>query len=123
MNIRLYKSRKLEVQAVKFWSNSNSYILNVNNPYQTASKDEYTFYFKQMGPSGIIVGDFNGYHTMWNDQRQSNSTGSNLVSSLLNFYDYVLLTLVNLPTYYNIANRGYYTLDLAFVSIDLYPLS
>ena len=88
MNIRLYKSRKLEVQAVKFWSNSNSYILNVNNPYQTASKDEYTFYFKQMGPSGIIVGDFNGYHTMWNDQRQSNSSGSKLVSSLLNFDDY-----------------------------------
>ena len=119
-----FDSGKLEIQAVTIVSNCDKIdILNLYNPNENISKDEFRFYFNQLGPSHIITGDFNGHHNLWDDRQQANPTGRNLADILSEFENISILTPKNFPTYYNVQNNSYSTLDLTLVSANLYNVS
>ena len=69
------------------------------------------------------MGDFNSHHPMWDTRRGSNPSGRNLVESMKSFTEISLLTPQNLPTYHHQYTNSYSTLDLTFVSVDLFPMS
>ena len=98
-------------------------IINLYNPNEVISTAEYSHYFRLLGRSGIMLGDFNAHHPMWNDRRPSDPNGKNLVESLIELDFVTLLTPQNLPTYYHHATRKFSTLDLIFVTLDLYTMS
>ena len=81
------------MQAVTIYSKNNIIdVLNLYNPSQNISADEFNHYFKQLNNSKVIVGDFNAHHQMWDTKSPNNSTGSNLISSLIDNPDLCLLT-------------------------------
>ena len=97
--------------------------MNLYNPTENITCNEYDFYFKQLNANMIIVGDFNCHHRMWDTRSPSNVAGANLVVALILHPSITLLTLTSLPTHYNIASGTFSTLDLAFISAHLYPIS
>ena len=119
-----FNNGKLEIQAITIRSyNTSIDIFNIYNPNEDISKDEFAHYFSQLGDSYVITGDFNAHNHMWNTHHNSNATGRNLVDAMTNFSRLALLTPQNLPTYYHIPTKRYSTLDLTFVSINLFPMS
>ena len=77
----------------------------------------------QLSNFAIFLGDFNTHHNLWTDKQNSNTTGQNLVESLFQYEDLVLLTPFNLPTCYNSISHSYSTLDLIFVTQNLVNMS
>ena len=119
-----FENGKLEIQAVTIISNNDKIdILNLYNPNENISKEEFRFYFEQLGSSHIVSGDFNGHHSLWDDRQMANPTGRNLADILAEFDNLSLLTPKNFPTYYNIQNNSYSTLDLTIVSANLCNIS
>ena len=119
-----YVNGKLDIQAVTIYSNKKYFdIMNLYNPNLDISLDEFNHYFNQLSNTHIITGDFNAHENMWDTIHPPNITGKNLAESLLNFNSTTLLTPQNLPTYYHQATNSYSTLDLTFVSVDLFPMS
>lgn len=124
INLIPYADGNLEVQAIQlFGSKHNLDILSVYNPNKVITVEEFDHYVEQLGSHRIMLGDFNAHHFLWDSRCASNTTGNNLVSSLLNHPDMCLLTPCSLPTYYHVQTGGFSTLDLCFVSVDLYPSS
>jgi len=122
--INYFDLGSLEIQAVTIHNNNaNIDILNLYNPNKTVSQLEFEYYFDQLSRRKIIVGDLNSHSKLWDINSEENTTGNNLVSALTNYPDICLLTPLNLPTYYHIPTRKFSTLDLCFVSPDLYPSS
>ena len=114
----------IEIQAVSISSRNKSLqILNVYNPNKHITIEEFNYYFSQLSSPFIITGDFNAHHEMWDTRTRSNPCGRNLVESLKNFPDICLLTPRNLPTYHHQHTNAYSTLDLTFVSSNLFPMS
>lgn len=124
-NVILFPLGKLEVQAVTIISSNNTSldIFSVYNPNHEICLVEYDHYLSQLQRSCILVGDFNAHNSLWNSSCCPNMSGRNLASALLNFPDICLLTPLNFPTYYNVANKKHSTLDLCLLSSDLYPSS
>lgn len=116
-----FQHGKLEIQAVTIYGNGNKLnIMNIYNPNEIISFAEYDHYFGQLDEMKIIVGDFNAHHNLWDTQSTENSSGHNLADILFNEPGLCLLTPVNFPTYYNVPNRKFSTLDLSIISVDLY---
>ena len=119
-DIHLFQSGFLEVQAVTVLNLGSSIdILNIYNPNNIISLQEYEHYFSQLGGRSVIVGDFNAHNPMWDTNSSPNAAGNNLVDSLINFPEFCLLTPQNLPTYYHVPTRKHSTLDLCFVTSNL----
>ena len=119
-----FEGGKLEIQGLTIISDNNKIdILNLYNPNENISKDEFKYYFNQLNSSHIITGDFNGHHSLWDDRQSANPTGRNLADILPEFDNTSLLTPKNFPTYYNMQNNSYSTLDLTFVSANLFNIS
>jgi ribonuclease HI len=123
--LNIYANGFLEVQALTIIAENNIKIdlLNIYNPNAIVTANEFIFYFQQMGPNTVIVGDFNCHHRMWDTRGPNNSSGLNLADALLQIPSITLLTPPSLPTYYNIRTNNFSTLDLCFVSSHLYPAS
>lgn len=98
-------------------------VLSIYNPNANISEAEFPFYFDQLGWNRVILGDFNAHHVLWEPNKQSNTIGRHLVGSLLLDPSLAFLTPESLPTYYNITNTAFSTLDLTFMSAHLLPLS
>ena len=112
------------MQAVTIYGKNNIIdILNLYNPNQNISANKFINYFKQLNNSKVIVGDFNAHHQMWDTRSPNNSTGCNLISSLIDNPDLCLLTPQCLPTYYHLQSGSFSTLDLCFVLYNLYTMS
>jgi hypothetical protein len=87
LNLQPYPQGSLKVSGVElFLKNTNVplSIINVYNPYQNISTAELNHYFSQMGPSRLIVGDFNAHSQIWEPNRTSNMTGRSMEDVLLN---------------------------------------
>ena len=115
----------LEVQGLKVFlkNNSSLSILNIYNPKQPVTFNEFQHFFQQLGHSAIVVGDFNAHHPMWEPTKVPNTTGRNLMEVLLQNPMLALLTPPDLPTYFNTYHNSFSTLDLTIISSNLQPLS
>ena len=116
-----YVAGNLEIQAITMEGTPNPIdIINLYNPCKNVLKTEFEHYFNQVQNQVIIIGDFNAHHTMWGNIEQNNQSGNNLFDSLFSFPDLNLLTPKGLPTYYNVNNGKTSTIDLCFVSSNLF---
>lgn len=121
LKLVMFHQGYLEVQAVTIHGNGNKLdIMNVYNPSKTVSISEFEHYFEQLDGNRVIVGDFNAHHHLWDTNSEENSTGNNIADVLLNDPSLCLFTPRNLPTYYNIPNRKFSTLDLCIATVDLF---
>ena len=64
------------------------------------------------GHNSFIFGDLNAHSTHWEDIEQSNRAGKNVERLLLENNHIAVLTPYNLPTYYNIKNKKFSTIDI-----------
>jgi len=114
----------LEVQGIKvFLKNSSLSIMNIYNPNQPVTFNELQHYFQQLGPSAIVVGDFNAHHPLWEPSKAPNTTGRNLMDVLLQNPMLALLTPPDLPTYFNAYLNLFSTIDLTIISTNLQPVA
>jgi len=126
LDLQPYPQGSLEVSGVKlFLKNTNVpfSIINVYNPCQNISTAELNHYFSQMGPSRLIVGDFNAHSQMWEPNKTSNMTGRSMEDVLLNDPSLCLLTPASLPTFYSVYHNSFSTLDLSIIASQLCPVS
>ena len=114
---------KLEVQCVTvFLNNYKIDLLNIYNPNENIAYEEFTHYFSQLNQTYLICGDFNAHHDLWDDRSPSNLSGRNLVNAAIE-ENCSLLTPKNLPTHYHLQTNSFSTLDLVFISPNLYNIS
>ena len=123
--INPFNQGKLEILGLTVFLQGNKpmSVLNIYNPNETVTHQEFTHYFDQLAPSCIIVGDFNAHNPLWEPGKIANATGRNLFESVLVKPSIALLTPPSLPTYFNIYHNSFSTLDLTFIAADLVPLS
>ena len=122
-HIEEYPNGKLEVQAITIHCEGSPMdIMNIYNPNQPISESEFSFYFNQLNSNRLIVGDFNAHHPLWDSRHSENSTGTNLIQSLIQNPDLSVVTPMNLNTYYHTALRQFSTLDLCITNCELVPL-
>ena len=115
----------LEVCAIKIYLKNNVpfSILNVYNPNENVSPQEFNHYFHQLEPSCLIVGDFNAHSPIWEPGKTSNHSGRSLENILLNNATLSLLTPPSLPTFFSTYHNSFSTLDLSIISTNLLPLA
>ena len=114
--LELMENGSLEAQRVQVVTKSGKLdILNIYNPSQNVTSNEFSYYFSQLGKNKLVVGDFNGHHHMWTSKARSNQTGNNLVNSLIDFPDMTLVTPKDFPTYIGSRTLHQSTLDLSFL--------
>ena len=119
-----YVQGVLEVQAVVVHGFSDKIsILNLYNPVKPVTAEEFDFYFQQLKTPSVVVGDFNAHHGLWSSKQTTNATGRNLVSALFDFPDLCLLTPKDYRTYFHVPTRQFSTLDLCFLSSELFTLA
>jgi hypothetical protein len=96
-------------------------ILNIYNPNQVVSVAEWRHYLQQMSNEAIIVGDFNAHHPLWTHRvNRGCPTARNLISALLQ-YPLQLGTPYSMPTHLDLHTGRTSTIDLAYISPQLYP--
>ena len=119
-----YEDGKLEIQAITIISKDKSIdIMNIYNPNENVSREEFMFYFDQLSNNNVISGDFNGHHSLWDDRQNENTTGKNLADVLTDSNNISLLTPKNFPTHYYVQNNTYSTLDLILCSPNFLHIS
>ena len=120
--LRQYNGGKLEVQAVTLHNKfGNVDFLNLYNPNESITSEEYIYYFSQLSRPYCITGDFNAHHGYWDSLSSSNASGNALFRCLEDSPDMCLLTPKNLPTYYHVQTNKSSTIDLCFLSSDCFP--
>ena len=67
--------------------------------------------------------NFNAHHGLWSTKGWGSAVGNNLVVSLFNFPDLCLLTPRDWRIYYHVPTRAYSTLDLCFLSSELFSVA
>ncbi|KAF2355367.1 Ribosomal protein S24/S35 mitochondrial conserved domain [Trinorchestia longiramus] len=77
----------------------------------------------QLLPTHVIVGNFNAHNPLWEPAKSPNTTGRNLEQILQNNPSLALLTLPSLPTYFNVYQNSFSTLDLTFLSAVMQPIA
>ena len=123
-NIDAFPDGHLECQAVSVSGVHDCIdILNVYNPLYNVSAEEYMFYFQQLTAPNIVVGDSNAHHGLWSSKGRSNVSGNNLITALYSFPDLCLLTPRDFHTYFHVPTRQFSTLDLCFLSSELFSLA
>ena len=117
-----YGNGKLDIQAVKIYKNNMEIMVvaSIYNAGGTVTLHEFNFYFSQLGNKGVIVGDFNAHHRNWNTRHNRYcSTGQNLARAIAENH-FSQLTYVNMPTFISSTNGTISTLDLCFLSAQLF---
>ena len=71
----------------------------------------------------IVIVDFNAHHRLWCSKGRSNVSGNNLITALYSFPDLCLLTPLDYHTYFHVPTRQFSSLDLCFLSSELFPLT
>jgi hypothetical protein len=97
-------------------NNAKLSILTLYNPNKVISSAELTHYIRQLEHSYCIVGDLNAHSPLWEPNKAPNSTGRNLVEVLIQDPTLALLTPPSLPTYHNVYQNSFSTLDLICIS-------
>ena len=122
-NLPLFPNGSLEIQGITLYYDRKSLnIINVYNPNQTISKEEFHHYFTSFGQNYIVCGDFNSRHTLWDDRLPPNTSGKNLIDAIED-EDCILITRQNLPTYFHRQTNAFSTLDLAFAPSHIFSIS
>ena len=117
----IFEEGKLEIQALTVVSKLEKIdIMNIYNPNENISKEEFIYYFNQLNTSHVITGDFNAHHNLWDNINNENITGKNLADVIYDCNNVSLLTPLNFPTHHYIQNNSYSTLDLTFLSNNLF---
>jgi exonuclease III len=118
-----YPNGKLEIQrtTIKLGNALAVDIANLYNPNQTVMTAEFDFYFNQFGSHAILLGDFNAHSPIW-DRKAARScpTARNLWTSLIG-HPLQLVTPQSMPTFMDSRTGITSTIDLCFVSPNLFP--
>ncbi|KAF2347348.1 Endonuclease/exonuclease/phosphatase [Trinorchestia longiramus] len=96
-------------------------VLCAYNPNKIVTTRELMHYTNQLQPACVVVGDFNAHHPMWEPTKPASTTGRNIAQMLLDDPSISLITPPSLPTYYNVYQNSFSTLDLTFVSANFQP--
>jgi ribonuclease HI len=115
---------KCEIQCIEIKARQTVVrIMNLYNPNEVVTPEEFHHYFSQAGPKFIIVGDFNAHHPVWSRRvRRPCRTGNNLMETVMRL-PMQLLTSQSMPTYLDPRTGQASTLDLCFVSVNLFHQS
>jgi hypothetical protein len=115
--LQSFSAGALEFQSLKVFlkNNLSLSILNIYNPNQPVTFNEFQHFFQQLRHSAIVLGDCNAYHPIWEPTKVPNTTGRNLMEVLLHNPMLALLTPPDLPTYFNNYHNSFSTLDLTII--------
>ena len=118
--INCRQNSKIEAQAIEITLKQDRIkLLHIYNPEDTIVIDDLNHLAEQLGNKYIIVGDFNGHHTMWDPNiTRNNPCGTDLADYLLRKPEVALCTTPGLHTHTN-NNGGKTTLDLTLCSPNL----
>ena len=120
---------RIEAQAIEISLGRDSVkLLHIYNPVTSIEIGHLDHLVQQLGRKFIIVGDFNGHHTLWDpDLRldRINQCGRMLSSYLLDHQDIGLITTPGLKTYTHTTHQASNssTLDLSLSSNNLIHVS
>ena len=103
-------------------SNSPLNIISVYSPPGNIPAQEIDSLFDLAGEYGIIGGDFNAHHSLWEAQSTSNSCGNSLFKFISSSSSFCLNTPYNLGTRMCPSTAKISTIDLTFSSANLSPL-
>ena len=103
-------------------------ILHIYNPVTNISINHLDHLVQQLGRKFVVVGDFNGHHTIWDPflpANKINQCGRDLASYIIDHPNLALITTPGLKTYthttYQSSNSS--TLDLSLCSNNLIHIS
>ena len=119
----------IEAQAIEISLARDSVkILHIYNPVTNINISHLDHLIQQMGRKFIMVGDFNGHHTIWDPSlpfRKINKCGKQLSKYIIEHRNLALITTPGLKTYTHTTHRGSNssTLDLAICSNNLIHIS
>ena len=101
--------------------NNNLFIRNIYIPPQSSCHQQYSppfnHLFDNLGPSSLILGDFNAHHELWHSQATADIRGRLFVDSLSSL-DYGVIN-EDLPT--RVHNNSTTSPDISIASSDLIP--
>ena len=119
----------IEAQAIELLlTGERIIILHIYNPVTTINTNHLDHLIQQLGRKFIVVGDFNGHHTIWDPDlppNKINQCGRELSSFIIDHPNLALITTPGLKTYTHTTYQGSSssTLDLAFCSNNLIQIS
>ena len=120
---------RIEAQAIEISLGRDSVqLLHIYNPVTSIEIEHLKYLIRQLGRKFILVGDFNGHHTLWDPNLRLgkiNSCGRSLANFMLGQPDLALITTPGLKTYTHTTHTGSNssTLDLAFCTNNLINVS
>lgn len=122
--LNLYNNGLLEVQAIQLYlkDGSSMNILNLYNPNENITAEEFQHYFNQLGNKYVVTGDFNAHSRILAANERNNSTGTALENTLLN-QQVCLINPINLYTYTDRRSGKQSCLDLCLTSPNLAPIT
>ncbi|KAF2356948.1 Endonuclease/exonuclease/phosphatase [Trinorchestia longiramus] len=82
---------------------------------------ERIFKSKEKIKTKVSMRDFNAHHPTWEPTKLANTASQNIAEMLLDDPSISLITPPSLPTYYNVYQNSFSTLDLTFVSANFQP--
>ena len=101
--------------------NNNLYLRNIYIPPQSSCQQQYNppfnHLFEDLGPSSLILGDFNAHHELWHTEATTDTRGRLLVDSLSSL-DYGVIN-EDIPT--RVHNNSSTSPDISIASSNLIP--
>ena len=121
INLKPYQNGKLEIQAIKIFTEASQEIvlLNLYNPNEDIHELEFQHYVDQIGNKYVIVGDFNA-HTPLLDTKCNRSNKMGKALERIIEQDMVcIINPLNFYTYLDFRNGKLSCLDLCLTSANL----
>ena len=115
----------IEAQAIEITlARDKIRLLHIYNPVTNITTSHLDHLIQQLGRKFIIVGDFNGHHTIWDPflpAHKINQCGKELSKFIIDHPNLALITTPGLKTYTHTTNRcsNSSTLDLSLCSNNL----
>lgn len=118
-NLNQFPAGHLEYQAIEVNCNMGIInIMNIYNPHQNITTQEFNHYINQLGNRYILIGDLNAHSAIWDMRGRNNGTGRSLESVMASGR----LGLLNAPevaTYIDHRTGTSSCLDLCMPSMNL----
>ena len=118
LNLDPYNNGKLELQGFRLSSAIGDLdILNVYNPGENITTDEFIHYIRQLGNKYLILGDFNAHSQLWDARARTNRTGTT-IEEIMEIFNVGVLNDFT-PTYLDRQQGTASCLDLCLASANL----
>ena len=120
INLKPFKTGKLEIQAIKIFTKTEEItLINLYNPNEDISELEFQHYIQQIGNKFIIVGDFNAHTPILDSKcKRRNKTGK-VLENIIEQERVCLINPINFYTYIDFRTGKLSCLDLCLTSANL----